>query len=255
MSTLYSISSDTLTGLADAVRELTGTSAPLSPDDMIDGIEGHVCPSPTINPLSVTQNGTYTAPSGVDGYSPVSVSVPGIVPTGSQTVTENGTYDVTALAQMIVSVSGGGGSGLEYEEGTWSPSGNPSRGTVNFQNSHTTPPVIIVLSYTGTGGLSKNTNIGFILVDFKRLFGDGYPYSSSSNRRVAVAGMLYHGTTATSVSGSFAQITYGADDSGDTDINYFRYWATESQFHPYTNSDTRLWGLSYKWIAVWKPTT
>ena len=77
MSTMYSISSDTLTGLADAVRGLTGTSAPLSPDGMIDGIEGHVCPSPTINPLSVTQNGVYTAPSGVDGYSPVTVNVSG----------------------------------------------------------------------------------------------------------------------------------------------------------------------------------
>lgn len=77
MSTLYSISSDTLTGLADAVRQLNGTSAPLSPDGMIDGIEGHVCPSPTIQSLSVTQNGTYTAPSGVDGYSPVTVNVSG----------------------------------------------------------------------------------------------------------------------------------------------------------------------------------
>ena len=77
MSTLYSISSDTLTGLADAVRGLTGTSAPLSPDDMINGIEGHVCPSPTIQSLSVTQNGEYTAPSGVDGYSPVTVNVSG----------------------------------------------------------------------------------------------------------------------------------------------------------------------------------
>ena len=32
---------------------------------------------PVIEPLSVTQNGTYTAPSGVDGYSPVSVNVSG----------------------------------------------------------------------------------------------------------------------------------------------------------------------------------
>lgn len=30
---------------------------------------------PVINPLSVTENGTYTAPSGVDGYSPVTVNV------------------------------------------------------------------------------------------------------------------------------------------------------------------------------------
>ena len=33
--------------------------------------------APVIEALSVTANGTYTAPSGVDGYSPVSVSVPG----------------------------------------------------------------------------------------------------------------------------------------------------------------------------------
>ena len=33
-------------------------------------------PAPTISPLSVTENGTYTAPSGTDGYSPVTVNVP-----------------------------------------------------------------------------------------------------------------------------------------------------------------------------------
>lgn len=32
---------------------------------------------PTIEPLSVTANGTYTAPSGVDGYSPITVNVSG----------------------------------------------------------------------------------------------------------------------------------------------------------------------------------
>ena len=32
---------------------------------------------PTIEPLSITENGTYTAPSGVDGYSPITVNVSG----------------------------------------------------------------------------------------------------------------------------------------------------------------------------------
>ncbi len=32
--------------------------------------------TPVINPLSISENGTYSAPSGVDGYSPVSVNVP-----------------------------------------------------------------------------------------------------------------------------------------------------------------------------------
>lgn len=32
--------------------------------------------APIIEALSITANGTYTAPSGVDGYSPVTVNVP-----------------------------------------------------------------------------------------------------------------------------------------------------------------------------------
>ena len=32
--------------------------------------------APVIEALNVTTNGTYTAPSGVDGYSPVTVNVP-----------------------------------------------------------------------------------------------------------------------------------------------------------------------------------
>ena len=44
-----------------------------------DGVDGYspvqVNVVPTINPLSVSQNGEYTAPEGVDGYSPVQVNV------------------------------------------------------------------------------------------------------------------------------------------------------------------------------------
>ena len=67
---------------------------------------------PTIEPLSVIANGTYTAPSGVDGYSPVTVNVSG----GSAvveplSVTQNGTYNppsgVDGYAPVTVNVSGG----------------------------------------------------------------------------------------------------------------------------------------------------
>lgn len=68
-----------------------------------------------IEPLSVTGNGTYTAPDGVDGYSPVTVNVPipdgYIVPSGTLEVTENGTKDVTAYASVSVNVPTGGGGG------------------------------------------------------------------------------------------------------------------------------------------------
>lgn len=76
-----------------------------------------------IEPLSATQNGTYTPSSGVDGYSPVTVNVPNsyeagdegkvvsngaLVAQGSQTITENGTYDTTLNNEVVVNVSGGG---------------------------------------------------------------------------------------------------------------------------------------------------
>lgn len=67
--------------------------------------------SPTIESLSVTENGTYTAPSGVDGYSPVTVNVPSggatlqaktnISPTtSSQTITPDNGYDGLSSVQI-----------------------------------------------------------------------------------------------------------------------------------------------------------
>lgn len=64
--------------------------------------------APVVEALEITKNGTYTAPDGVDGYSPVTVNVPVpdgyIVPSGELKVTENGTHDVTEYAAVKVNV-------------------------------------------------------------------------------------------------------------------------------------------------------
>lgn len=64
--------------------------------------------APVIEPLEVTENGTYTAPSGVDGYSPVTVNVPipegYIKPSGTLEITENGTHDAEAYKAVSVNV-------------------------------------------------------------------------------------------------------------------------------------------------------
>ena len=71
----------------------------------------------TIESLTVTQNGTYTAPSGVDGYSPVTVNVSGgasnyvhgeFTPskTGAQTITVPYTGSGYPIA-VCISVKGG----------------------------------------------------------------------------------------------------------------------------------------------------
>lgn len=61
-----------------------------------------------IEPLEITENGTYTAPDNVDGYSPITVNVPipdgYIKPIGTLDVTENGTHDVSEYAEVNVNV-------------------------------------------------------------------------------------------------------------------------------------------------------
>lgn len=75
---------------------------------------------PVIEALSVTANGAYTAPDGVDGYSPVTVNVPVpdgyIKPSGTLEVTENGTHDVTEYASVNVNVEASGGAESVIED-------------------------------------------------------------------------------------------------------------------------------------------
>ena len=66
--------------VADSIRAKGGTSAQLSfPDGMAAAVAAIQTGggNAVIQPLAVTANGTYTAPAGVDGYSPVTVNVAG----------------------------------------------------------------------------------------------------------------------------------------------------------------------------------
>lgn len=68
------------------------------------GVAPHI---PVVEELNVTQNGTYTATSGVDGYSPVNVNVqPTLI---TKNITANGTYNASSdnadgYSQVVVDV-------------------------------------------------------------------------------------------------------------------------------------------------------
>lgn len=176
------------------------------------------------------------------------------VPSGSQTVTANGTYDVTALAEMIVNVSGGGGSGLEFESGTFTPTSDVARPQISFSKTHSETPIAVIMAdATGTNNTVTNSNMLFVFFDPYRAFGVGFPYSSSA-MRFAAAYYGYRGSSSTSITVSGALITHNSDDTGASSTAYSRNWATESGFHPYTGSNSRYWrsGRTYKWYAVWK---
>ena len=64
--------------IADAIREKAGTTDALAfPQEIADAIAAIQGGGATIEPLTISENGTYTAPDGVDGYSPVTVDVKG----------------------------------------------------------------------------------------------------------------------------------------------------------------------------------
>lgn len=77
----------------------------------ISGIGGE---SSVIAPLEITENGTYTAPEGVDGYNPVTVNVEPVLQ--EKTITENGEYTpdegFDGLSKVTVEVAGAGGGSL-----------------------------------------------------------------------------------------------------------------------------------------------
>lgn len=98
-----------LNAIGDAIRSKTGGTEKLTLGEMPNEIRNIVSSEePVVQPLEVSKNGVYDVPSGVDGYSPVSVNVPipdgYIQPSGTLAITNNGEYDVTEKEKAVVNV-------------------------------------------------------------------------------------------------------------------------------------------------------
>lgn len=97
MAVKYVIDDETMTQIADPLRNLTGRTDELTPAEMVEAgtaaneevqtqtdlitqiqtaLNGKTAgAAPVIQELTVTENGTYEASDGADGYSPVVVNV------------------------------------------------------------------------------------------------------------------------------------------------------------------------------------
>ena len=136
---------------------------------------------------------------------------------------------------------GGGGGGLEYEEGTWTPSEDVTRVTINFADSHTTAPMFVILQdTTGTAPMSTTDNVTCTIANFHNTYGE-VPYTSGSS----AYGRLQGG-----YGGNYAGVAYN-------NLSSLSSVLSNSSFVASSNSTSRYWraGRTYKWIAVWKPTT
>lgn len=73
---MYLASDTEITSIADAIRTKGGTSSALVfPTDFVTAIQNIPSGGASLTTLTATANGTYT-PTGYDGYSTVTVSIP-----------------------------------------------------------------------------------------------------------------------------------------------------------------------------------
>ena len=221
-----------------ATKSVASGSVSASATKSISSHTATVTPSASVTAGYISNGATGTA---------VTVTASELV-SGTKSITENGTgIDVSEFAAVDVAVSGGGG-GLEYETGTWTPASDIARGTISFSDSHSEPPIsFAVADMTGTNVPDASSIIACIFGNWYGAF--GYPaYSSNGGAQYGAARFSYGGIS--SGSQTLSSLT------GETNAAA-SYWATSEAIYPYANSDTRYWrsGRTYKWIAVWAPTS
>ncbi len=170
------------------------------------------------------------------------------------TATQGGsvTQDQDGFIVLPPDGSGGGGStGLEYEEGTWTPTADIARPTISFTSTHTERPIYVLIS--DISGEERNTDdmLAWAIVNWYDAFGFGLKVTSSQTNYARTQGIY---KTAASFGAGTSNISSLDGNSGTTEMGYF---LTKTAFYPYGNVSTRYWraGRTYKWIAVWAPTT
>lgn len=143
----------------------------------------------------------------------------------------------TEFVSAINAISGG----LEYEEGTWTPSADIGDPTINFAKEHTDAPVIVVLAdATNTTSTKTYTNHSFVWVDYNALFGAILKERSDSSYFRTGCVFMNARENATN------QFTVKSQ------FNWHSKF-TSTSFSPWIFSNLYYRaGRTYKWIAIWK---
>lgn len=140
-----------------------------------------------------TSQQTVAPDSGYDGLSSVTVgAIPSeyIIPSGSETKTANGTYDVTALAQLVVNVA----SPVKTATGTFT--GNGTR-TIGISSVTFEPDLVYFTSDPGTTA-SSGTVAAIIARDL--MTATRYRNNSTTNSHYAIPGIANLNTSGSSYS-------------------------------------------------------
>ena len=216
----------------------TGTAVTVTASELVSGTK------------SITANDT-----GIDvtNYASVDVAVPSVSPTLiTKSITQNGTYNASsdnADGYSSVTVNVSGGSGLVYETGTWTPATDSEDYFINFANTHTVAPFFYAISCTSE--FVSSSSGGVIYSNLHQATGEPL-HTSATGLRYGFARRIASGGASSSLN-----ISYPYTDSGDGGTSYSRYWAKETGIYARQYNTGYPWraGSTYKWIAVWAPTS
>lgn len=189
-----------LTDVRTIAKTVDTNGTYLAENDSVDGYSsvtvnvpsgGGSMQTKTVTPTTSQQ--TVQPDSGYDGLSQVTVNaIPSeyIVPSGSQTITSNGTVDVTALAEVVVNVAG---SSAQTATGTFTGNGTRTIDIAcNFE-----PDIVYFTSNPGTTA-SSGTVAAIIVRDL--MTATRYRNNSTTNSSYAAPGIVGMNTSGSSYS-------------------------------------------------------
>lgn len=149
------------------------------------------------------------------------------------------------------------GGGVEYESGTYTPTSNVQRPTINFTNTHTTAPTIIILEKVNDVPTLPEQLL-FVYVDFEKLFGGPWiRITSNGNTPVYVFAINSSQRLETQTVNGTAYCNVSSSNEGASGPTYPRWFATKTGFTPGAYSaSTTYWATfvaneQYEWKAYW----
>lgn len=257
-----------LDAIGEATRALTGKTGKMTLEQIAANINGYEPPAPSYDTPSITVSSGGIITASANGksntqqlttqaaktvtptkssqtavasgrYTTGAVTVGAIpseyiVPSGSQTLTENDTYDVASLASVVVNVAGGGG-------------GLPSGFKAIAMGTHTLSSAV-----TGSGTFTVTHNLGEtpdmflfyapqnIATTYSMLYAfrsTKFGYRSTSYLNLCG----YHGNSTTTVTATNVTTSYGVKTLS----------STSATITSYSTSTSYGWRAGkYEWIAI-----